>query len=348
MMKKIKIGIIGATGYGGVELIRLLSSHPFFHIYSIYSSSQAGMQLKEVYPHLSHENWKLQDIDPVRIAEDVDIVFTATPSGISSQLVPDLVDAGVRVVDLSGDFRLKEEEVYEQWYKKPSASASYLNQAVYGLCEWFAEEVTGSLFIANPGCYPTATLLALAPLVKNGLIEEDSIIVDAKSGISGAGKGLSSATHYAETNENFKIYKVNQHQHIPEIEQVLKVWDENIKPITFSTHLVPMTRGIMSTVYAKAKSDITFDDLYALYLASYEGAPFVRVREKGKFPSTKEVCGSNYCDIGLAFDERTKRITVVSVIDNLVKGAAGQAIQNANIMMGYEQQTGLTFVPVYP
>jgi N-acetyl-gamma-glutamyl-phosphate reductase len=348
MNKKGKIGIVGATGYGGIELIRLLSSHPHFHIYSVYSSSQEGTMIKDIYPHLLHENWRLQDIDPNRMAQEVELVFTATPSGISSQLVPDLVDAGLKVVDLSGDFRLKEENLYEQWYQKPSAKKTYLNQAVYGLSEWFAEEVKKSSFIANPGCYPTATLLALAPLVKSRLIEEDSVIVDAKSGVSGAGKGLSSATHYSETNENIKIYKVNQHQHIPEIEQVLKGWNENIQPITFSTHLVPMTRGIMSTVYARAKDRITFEDLYTLYLESYKDAPFVRIREKGKFPSTKEVCGSNYCDIGVAFDERTNRITVVSVIDNLVKGAAGQAVQNANIMMGYEQQTGLNFIPVYP
>jgi N-acetyl-gamma-glutamyl-phosphate reductase len=348
MTKNIKTGIIGATGYGGIELIRLLSSHPHFYIYSIYSSTQEGLPIGEMYPHLSHESWKLQDIDPIQIAKDVDLVFTATPSGVSSKLVPELVEAGVKVVDLSGDFRLKEEMLYEQWYQKPSAPRTYLNEAVYGLSEWFGEEVAGSSFIANPGCYPTATLLALAPLVKNGLIEEDSIIVDAKSGVSGAGKGLSSATHYAETNENLKIYKVNAHQHIPEIEQVLTRWNKQIQPITFSTHLVPMTRGIMSTVYAKAKHDMTSEELHALYLENYEGAPFVRIREMGIFPATKEVWGSNYCDIGAAFDERTKRVTIVSVIDNLVKGAAGQAIQNANLMMGFEQQTGLAFVPAYP
>ncbi|MBM7702603.1 N-acetyl-gamma-glutamyl-phosphate reductase [Metabacillus iocasae] len=347
-MNRLKVGIVGATGYGGVELIRLLSNHPHFHIYSVYSSSQQHVQMVDVYPHLANVPYTLEQIDPVKMAKDVDLVFTATPSGISSKLVPQLINEGLKVIDLSGDFRLKSEELYEKWYKKPPAPNQYTKQSVYGLTEWFGEEIHSSSFIANPGCYPTATLLGLAPIVKKKLIKEDSIIIDAKSGLSGAGRSLSNVSHYAEINENMKIYKVNQHQHIPEIEQVLHRWNEQIKPITFSTHLVPMTRGIMTTIYVTLKESIGIESLYKLYEESYLDAPFVRVRKQGTFPSTKEVSGSNYCDIGLTIDERTNRMTIVSVIDNLVKGAAGQAIQNANLMMGFEQQTGLHVLPVYP
>lgn len=347
-MKEYKVGIVGATGYGGVELIRLLANHPHFHVYAVYSSSQDGMELAEVYPHLSNTVYTLQDINPKNMAEELDLVFTATPSGVSSKLVPQLIEEGIKVVDLSGDFRLKTEALYEKWYKKPAAAEAFLQQSVYGLSEWFADEVESSMFVANPGCYPTATLLGLAPLVSKQMVKSNSIIIDAKSGISGAGRGLSQMAHYAEINENMKIYKVNQHQHIPEIESILEKWDEEIGHVTFSTHLVPMTRGIMSTIYAELSEESSVQELHQLYVDTYQNSPFVRVRKAGEFPSTKEVSASNYCDIGIAFDERTKRVTIVSVIDNLVKGAAGQAIQNANIMMGFEQQTGIGLLPVFP
>ncbi|WP_110114547.1 N-acetyl-gamma-glutamyl-phosphate reductase [Bacillus sp. CGMCC 1.16541] len=347
-MSRLKVGIVGATGYGGAELIRLLSNHPYFHIYSVYSSSQEHVELAEVYPHLAHLTYTLEQIDPVQMAKDIDLVFTATPSGISSKLVPQFVNEGLKVIDLSGDFRLNSEELYKTWYKKEPASQKYVQQSVYGLTEWFNENVQSSTFVANPGCYPTATLLGLAPVVKAQMVKEDSIIIDAKSGLSGAGRALSHVSHYAEINENMKIYKVNEHQHIPEIEQVLKQWNENVQPITFSTHLVPMTRGIMTTIYCTLKGSYTIDELHNLYTNSYQSSPFVRVRKQGTFPSTKEVSGSNYCDLGLTVDARTNRMTIVSVIDNLVKGAAGQAIQNANVMMDFEQQTGLHVLPVYP
>ena len=346
----MKAAIIGVTGYGGIELVRLLNNHPHVEIQSIHSSSQEGTRLNENYPHLvNHMPLQLEAIDSAKIAEQADVVFTATPSGISSQIVPELVEKGLKVIDLSGDFRLKEPLAYENWYKKPAPSKQNLEKAVYGLSEWNKDAIKAATLLANPGCYPTATLLGLAPLVTNGLIEENSIIIDAKSGISGAGKNPSAVTHYAETNENLKIYKVNQHQHIPEIEQMLYRWNNNIQSVTFSTHLIPMTRGIMTTIYGNAKTnDMTTNRLVDLYKACYKDSPFVRVREQGQFPSTREVYGSNYCDIGVAYDERTGRITVVSVIDNLVKGAAGQAIQNLNIMMGYEENTGLQLTPIFP
>ncbi|MCJ7987579.1 N-acetyl-gamma-glutamyl-phosphate reductase [Priestia sp. OVL9] len=346
-MKEYKVGIVGATGYGGVELIRLLANHPHFHVYAVYSSSQDGTELAEVYPHLSNAVYTLQDINPKNMAEELDLVFTATPSGVSSKLVPQLIEEGIKVVDLSGDFRLKTEALYEKWYKKPAAAEAFLQQSVYGLSEWFADEVESSTFVANRLLSNSYTAWA-SSLVSKQMVKSNSIIIDAKSGISGAGRGLSQMAHYAEINENMKIYKVNQHQHIPEIESILEKWDEEIGHVTFSTHLVPMTRGIMSTIYAELSEESSVQELHQLYVDTYQNSPFVRVRKAGEFPSTKEVSASNYCDIGVAFDERTKRITIVSVIDNLVKGAAGQAIQNANIMMGFEQQAGIGLLPVFP
>ncbi len=345
----VRIAIVGATGYGGAELIRLLNHHPEVEIVSLHSSSQQGTPYTESYPHLQEIIYnKLDEINPEEMAKNVDLVFLATPSGISSKLSPELVAQGLKVIDLSGDLRIKKLEDYEFWYKKSAAPKETIDTAVYGLPEWNKAEIEKATLIANPGCYPTSVELGLAPLIQKELIIEDSIIVDAKSAVSGAGRSLSAISHYTEMNDNFKIYKVNQHQHIPEIEQTLKGWNENIGPITFSTHLVPMTRGIMSTIYVKAKNKMTIDELHELYNKAYENKPFVRVRPKGVFPSTKEVYGSNYCDIGLAYDERTGRIMIVSCIDNLVKGAAGQAIQNLNIMMGLDEKTGLNFVPVYP
>lgn len=345
----MKVAIIGATGYGGAELIRLLNQHPEAEVVSLHSSSQQGTLFVESYPHLQDVvNNRLEEIDPEKMANNVDLVFLATPSGISSQLTPKLVEQGLKVIDLSGDLRLKNGHDYEKWYRKPPALDTTVKQAVYGLSEWFGNDIQEASIIANPGCYPTAVLLGLAPLVQNGNLIEDSIIVDAKSAVSGAGRSPSPVTHFTEMNDNFKIYKVNQHQHIPEIEQMLSGWNAAIKPISFSTHLVPMSRGIMATMYVKPKTETSIDKLVDLYHDAYQDHAFVRIRPKGTFPSTKEVFGSNYCDIGLAYDERTNRIMIVSVIDNLVKGAAGQAIQNLNIMMGLDEKTGLNFVPVYP
>lgn len=252
----MKIAIIGATGYGGAELVRILHQHPNVSIHSFHTSSQEGKALHQSYPHLQTiiEN-DLLAIDPEKMAKEVDLVFTATPSGISRELVPDLLAAGLRVIDLSGDYRLKDTASYEQWYKLPAVDEGVLKEAVYGLTEWVEEDLKDARFISNPGCFPTAVLLGLAPLMQTNMIDEKSIIIDAKTGVSGAGRGASAATHFSETNENLKIYKVNQHQHIPEIEQMLMYWNGRIKPITFSAHLVPMTRGIMTTMYVNATKE---------------------------------------------------------------------------------------------
>ena len=347
---KLRAAIVGSTGYGGVELIRLLQSHPNVEITSVISSSSAGALIEEGFPHLTEilENNVLDGVDAAEIAGKADVVFTATPSGVSAKLVPQLLEAGLKVVDLSGDFRLRDGAEYEQWYKHTAPEDIYLQQAVYGLSEVYGERVAGVDFISNPGCYPTATLLGLVPAIEAGWIKPESIIVDAKSGVSGAGRGTSLTVHYAEINENFKAYKINKHQHIPEIEQTLTDIAGEKVTITFTTHLAPMTRGIMATIYAGMNDQYNEQDFVDLYRKYYTGRPFVRIRNAGVFPATKEVSGSNYCDIGFATDVRTGRVTIVSVIDNVVKGAAGQAIQNLNLMMGWEETLGLGYTPVYP
>ncbi|MDZ5470319.1 N-acetyl-gamma-glutamyl-phosphate reductase [Bacillus sp. 31A1R] len=344
----MKVSIIGVTGYSGVELLRILHSHPVFDIHSIHST-KVDRSISEEYPHMLHIiDKKVEDIDFDRIGEESDVVFLATPSGISKRLVEQLIDKDIKIIDLSGDLRLKDSSEYIQWYKKDPVKNSILTESVYGLSEWNEESIQSAKWIANPGCYPTATLLGLAPVIIEQFVEPASIIVDAKSGTSGAGKTPSNGTLYTEVNENLKIYKVNEHQHTPEIEQQLRMWNGEIKPITFSTHLLPVTRGIMTTIYVQLIEDLDTDKLIDLYKNTYEKHPFVRIRPKGTFPAIKEVCSTNYCDIGLHVDKRTGRLTIVSVIDNLMKGAAGQAVQNANIMFGLDQQTGLNFSPLYP
>jgi N-acetyl-gamma-glutamyl-phosphate reductase len=290
----------------------------------------------------------MEAFDASNLSEKNDIVFLATPSGVSSNLVPQLLDNGIKCIDLSGDFRLRSIEEYETWYKHSPADQKYIEKATYGLSEIYPEKIKTSNLIANPGCYPTASTLGLIPIVKTQVADEKSIIIDAKSGVSGAGRGLSLSAHYAETNENLKAYKLGAHQHIPEIEQVLQ--DESGSPITitFTTHLVPMTRGIMCTIYVNLKETVGIEEVHQIYTEFYQNRPFVRVRPLGNVPSTKEVYGSNFCDIGLHVDPRTNRLTIISVIDNLMKGASGQAIQNLNLMNGWDERTGLDDLPIYP
>jgi N-acetyl-gamma-glutamyl-phosphate reductase len=345
----MKAAIIGGTGYGSIELIRLLNRHPYLEIGTVVSNSQAGNHIYSTYPHLSGIiEQPLETFDVDRLTENNDVIFLATPSGVSSGLVPQLIDKGSKCIDLSGDFRIRSAEVYELWYKHSPAPEQYLSQAVYGLSEINAHQIKSANLIANPGCYPTATLLGLLPIVKSSLIDYESIVIDAKSGVSGAGRGLSLTSHFAEINENMKAYKLGAHQHIPEIEQVLK--DESGVPITitFTTHLIPMTRGIMCTIYVKLNETISTGEVHEIYREFYKNKPFVRIRPAGNLPATKEVIGSNYCDIGLHVDQRTNRLTIISVIDNLVKGAAGQAIQNLNILNGWDETTGLEDIPIYP
>ncbi|MBU8583295.1 N-acetyl-gamma-glutamyl-phosphate reductase [Bacillus paralicheniformis] len=345
----MKIGIIGATGYGGAEIMRIMKLHPYADECILYSSSDEGARYDAAYPHhMKLTDQHLQPIEVKKIANEIDFLFMAAPPGVSSRLTPQFDAYDIPIIDLSGDLRLQNPSVYEKWYKREAAPEHVLQKAVYGLSELNREDIKTAQYIANPGCFPTAVLLGLAPLVKSGSINESFVIIDAKTGVSGAGRKASMGTHFPEINDNFKIYKVNEHQHTPEIEQIVKQWDSAFKPITFSTHLVPMTRGIMATIYTELKDSMDAEQLQLIFSKFYKDSYFVRVREPGSFPATKEVYGSNFCDIGVTVDERTNRVTIVSVIDNLMKGAAGQAVQNFNIMNGWSETAGLEITPIYP
>lgn len=361
----IRVGIVGATGYSGVELVRLLQHHPDVNIQHLYSSTAEGEQLAQLFPHLEQLALPaLETIEAQKMAVENDVIFLAAPAGISSGLSPRLLAAGAKVIDLSGDFRLAAPDVYRQWYKKEPAEEKWLKQAVYGLPEWNREKIAAACMLANPGCYPTATLLALLPIAQTGWVDSRSWIIDAKSGVSGAGRGVSLGVHYSEINESISAYKVSHHQHTPEIEQELAKWtfdqsgqttrdddssmSDHQLAIQFTPHLVPMTRGILVTAYASLRQSVTPEQLQELYETTYADKPFVRVRRPGSHPRTKEVYGSNYCDIAVHLDQRTNRVILLSVIDNVVKGAAGQAVQNMNLMFGLPETAGLPQVPIFP
>lgn len=343
---KLKVGIIGATGYGGLELIRLLHNHPEIEQIDLFTSSEEGTLFSEKYPHLLNiHDQPMQAIETDKIRQ-LDTVFFSTPAGVTTSLLPPLIGTGPKLIDLAGDFRLKDPEIYEKWYKKDAPDRQLLNRSVYGLPEWNKEQIKEAEFIANPGCYPTAVLLSLLPLLKHQLIDGSHLVIDAKSGVSGAGNKPSAATHFSETNENFSIYKLHQHQHIPEIEQAMNLFADESSPITFTTHLVPMTRGIMATSYARLKEGATEQQLIDCLQETYKDSPFVRILTDIQKIGTKQVYGSNYCDIHVKVDERTNRATIVAVIDNLVKGASGQAIQNMNIQYGFDEKTGIDTIPL--
>ncbi|MDW0115995.1 N-acetyl-gamma-glutamyl-phosphate reductase [Sporosarcina thermotolerans] len=343
----MKIGIIGATGYGGLELMRLLHQHPEVHVIDLYTSSEEGTVFSSKYPHTTNlYDQSLLKIDHAQLI-DYDVLFASTPAGVTSQLLPSFIGKGPKLIDLSGDFRLKNSRDYELWYKKSPAPKEAVEQSAYGLTEWNTEAIHKAELIANPGCYPTAVLLSLLPLVKERLINATGLIIDAKSGVSGAGNTPGPMTHFSETNENLSIYKINQHQHIPEIEQGIEQFGNQKTPVTFTTHLVPMTRGIMATSYAPIREGVTEEQLINCLKDYYEGRPFIRVMPDSPRFCTKQVYGTNFCDIHVKVDSRTNRATVVSVIDNLVKGAAGQAIQNMNVSFGLKETLGLHQVPLF-
>ncbi|RLL44948.1 N-acetyl-gamma-glutamyl-phosphate reductase [Oceanobacillus piezotolerans] len=344
-----EVAIIGGTGYGAIELIRLLQAHEYMHLKKIISHSQHGQQITSSYPHLHGVIVEpMEKLDIESLIDEVDIVFLATPAGVAKEIVPLLQETSLQCIDLSGDLRLNNRKEYETWYGKEAAPQKTIDAAVYGLSEIYKEEVQQAKIITNPGCFPTSALLGLIPAVKHRIISLDSIVIDGKTGVSGAGGKASAMTHFSETNENVKPYKIGKHQHIPEIEQYLsEIANESITT-TFTTHLIPMTRGLICTIYGKLTKPMSTKEIIDLYQSYYEGHPFIRIREEGIFPTTKEVAGSNYCDIGICVDERTNQLIIASAIDNLVKGASGQAIQNANLMNGWEEGHGLGFVPVYP
>ena len=343
-----RIAVIGASGYTGVELLRLLSLHPDTQLVCVTSRQYAGQRVSDVFPSLQGSiDLIFEDLDPAGLAGRADLVFTAVPHQTAMGIIPALLDAGCRVVDLSADFRISDVEIYEEWYQEHTAR-ELLVESVYGLPELFREGISAARLVANPGCYPTSVALALAPLLENALIDHKTLIVDSKSGTSGAGRVAKVDTLYCEVNEGFKAYSLPRHRHTPEIEQSLsRLAGESVR-ISFTPHLLPVNRGILSTCYASLTSMISFDTLQQLYLDKYAGEGFIRVLPKGKLPNIAQVRGSNFCDIGLSVDERTGRVIALAAIDNLVKGAAGQAVQNMNLMLGLPEETGLLLPPLFP
>lgn len=343
----MKVGIIGATGYGGLELIRLLQSHGKVKELKLFTSSEEGIVFSSKYTHLQNIIDSPLEAITAEAIKGLDVVFIGTPSGVSGQLIPKIWNEQTVFIDLSGDLRLKNSESYVKWYKKEPAPQSFLQKSIYGLCSWNNDEIQQSNLIANPGCYPTAVLLSILPLLKKQLVSHSQIIIDAKSGVSGSGNKPTQMTHFTETTESTTIYKINEHQHIPEIEQAIEMFTDYVEPITFSTHLVPMIRGIIATSYLQANEGVTQENLDHALQQAYEDDPFVRIISNGSKLSTNQVRGTNFCDITCRLDERTNRVTVVAVIDNLVKGAAGQAIQNMNLIFGFEQREGLGQIPIF-
>ena len=344
----IKAGIIGATGYAGSELVRILSSHPETKIEILTSKSYAGNLYNDVYENYRHRtDLKCEEENIDEMAERCDVIFLALPHGVASKKVNENILSKAKIIDLGADFRIQNVEVYEKWYTT-HYSKDILKEAVYGLCELHRDKIKGSRIIGNPGCYTTCSILSLYPLVKEKLIDLNSIIIDAKSGATGAGRSLTLSNHYCELNESIKAYKIASHRHTPEIEEQLSLAaGENIT-LSFTPHLVPMNRGILATIYATLNGSYSYSDIKEAYEKYYKDEYFVRLTKEGVFPETKWVKQSNFCDIGFTVDERTNRIIVVGAIDNLFKGAAGQAVQNMNILFGLDEKTGIGNVPTFP
>lgn len=342
----IKTAIIGATGYTGSELMRLIHNHPDIDLQLITSESRAGEKFSDVHPHFSGiADLPLQSVEAIDDYE-LDAVFLALPHGVSMNYVRKFRERRFRIIDLSGDFRLSSPAVYKAWYGKEHVFAGGFDGAVYGLPELHREKIKKSRLAANPGCYPTSAILGLAPLINEGLIDEKQIVIDSKSGVTGAGVKAKPTTHYSNVSDNFKSYGLKTHRHTIEIEEQLGALSGNGLQVQFTPHLLPVDRGILSTIYSQPTGEVSEDGLQKLYAGFYEDHPFVRLRQKP--PTLKDVRGTNYCDLFVTYDERTNRIITLAVIDNLVKGAAGQAIQNLNLMFGLPETTGLELVAVNP
>ena len=344
----LKAGIINVTGYAGIELARILSGHPEVEVVSVTGRSSAGQLLSDVFPHLDTFDIQISK----EIQGDIDVVFSALPHGISAETLKPFIDSGIKVVDISADFRIKDPLVYEQWYEKPHAAVSCLEKSIYGLPEMNRVKIGSAQLVANPGCYPTGAILALLPAIQSNIIES-KIIIDSKSGVSGAGKKLDVSNLYSEVNENIKAYGVNGHRHLPEIKQQLDEASGFSNLITFVPHLTPMTRGILSTCYSTINKDLKTSNLEDLnkmviqiYQDYYMNEKFVKILSEP--PSTKHTLGSNLCMIYVTVDVRTNTLIVISAIDNLIKGAAGQAVQNMNILFGLPEDEGLRNLSIYP
>ena len=344
----MKVAIFGASGYTGQELTRILLGHTGVKLVAVTSRRFAGLPVTEVFPSLHGlTSLKYKNATPAGISNLCDIVFLALPHGVSMKIAPEFIRAGKKVIDLSADYRLRDLKTYETWYGKHS-SAKFIKDAVYGIPELYRQKIKKTKLIANPGCYPTSIILGLAPVLKKKLIDISTIIADSASGVSGAGREPLTGSLFCEVDGGFKAYKVGKHRHLPEIEQELNALAGKKFPISFTPHLLPVKRGILSTIYATLKKDISLPELHSLYSSFYAEEKFVRICPAGIYPNISSVCGSNYCDIGLAVDLRTKKVIIIAAIDNLIKGAAGQAVQNMNIICGFKEDTGLQAAPLYP
>ena len=347
----LKAGLVGVTGYTGMELARILATHPSIRLAAATSRQDAGRRLDAIYPFLRGlpgAEVVLTEPDAVDLARRCDVVFLAVPHGVAMEIGADLYDAGVRVVDLSADFRLRDAGTYETWYK-PHTRKEHIACAVYGLPEIYAEQIRAARLVANPGCYPTASILALHPALKHGLCDPSGIIIDAKSGTTGAGRKASVSSLYCEVADSFRPYNIGgRHRHIPEIEQELTLAAGRPATVSFNPHLLPIGRGILATIYARLARPASQEDIQSLYEDYWKGAPWVRVLPQGQLPETRNVRGTMLCDIGLVVDPRTHRLIIVSAIDNLCRGASGQAVANANLMFGLPLDEGLGAAPLVP
>lgn len=344
----INVGIVGSTGYGGCELVRFLLTHPNVNIEWVSSRTYSNQEYSDVYKsYFTLLDQKCVDEDIEKYLDNVDVVFFATPQGVCAKMVNENVLKKVKVIDLSADYRIKDVETYESWYGIKHVSPEFIQEAVYGLCEINREDVKKARLIANPGCYPTCSILSIYPLAKAGLIDMDTLIIDAKSGTSGAGRGAKVQNLYCEVNESIKAYGVASHRHTPEIEEQLGYVSSSKVLLNFTPHLIPMNRGILITAYASLKEGVSEEDVKKTY-DIYKDEYFVRVLDKDVCPQTKWVEGSNFVDVNFKIDKRTNRIIMMGAIDNLVKGAAGQAVQNMNLLFGFEENEGLKLVPMFP
>jgi N-acetyl-gamma-glutamyl-phosphate reductase len=345
---KTRLGIIGATGYTGLELLRLLLHHPEVEVTALTSQKYAGVPIDQVFPSLmKHLQLKCEEFTIEQISKKTDFIFTAVPHKTAMEIVPLFYRQGKRVVDLSADFRFKDPAIYEHWYQKHTC-ADLLPQSVYGLPELHREMIRNAKIVGNPGCYPTGALIGLIPLVKKEMVSLENIVIDSKSGVSGAGRDVILESLFCEVNEGVKAYKIFEHRHLPEIEQELSQLAKKKLSVAFVPHLIPMDRGILTTIYLTLNKKWKTEEVLNLFQEHYQNEPFIRIYPKGKIPSTKDVRGSNYCDIGIIVNESDGRAVIVTAIDNLVKGASGQAIQNMNIMLGFPETMGLDILPLSP
>ncbi len=344
----INVSVVGASGYTGVELLRILVNHPQVTLCCVTSRQHEGAPISQAFPSLSGFcDLTCETLDVAKIAERSDLVFTALPHKSAMEVIPDFLAAGCKVVDLSADYRLKDKDIYEQWYQEHTSPA-LLDEAVYGLPERYRDQIRSARLVANPGCYPTTVVLGLLPLLEKKLIDSKTLIIDSKSGTSGAGRGAKQGSLFCEVNEGFKAYGVASHRHTPEIEQELSALAGTAVQVNFTPHLLPLNRGMLSTCYASAAGIRSARELIDLYRERYADEPSIRIMPGGELPNVAYVQGTNLCDIGLVYDDRTGRVIVVSVIDNLVKGASGQAVQNMNIMSGFDESLGLRLLPTFP